>query len=345
MPARPATSTGLPSSAAAALDFHSGQVRSGAGSVQQSAGQHPVNGAKLSSLLSNLQLSPPMAALQGKNNAQRASVSGDRARAGGNNNYISEMLALQVAAEGKGKEPASPSRPSGGRRASVGGSSGIPIVSARPKTADGGSGAQLPKKAINLREDLCQDPVPAAPVVKPRQGAPAAPSRSKSASALKPTTKAAVRGREEEEEDALAAEEQYDEMLLDHVNNKMDRAQALKEKEKEKHKETGAPARATKAAAGNQPAPAASAEAVAGEDKVTVHHAVKLLYAHKLAIAEMVEVMKDEMELVQTMETAAERDADGYIESLEGILQNKETAILSLQAELKRFKELRSGLR
>jgi len=53
--------------------------------------------------------------------------------------------------------------------------------------------------------------------------------------------------------------------------------------------------------------------------------------------------MKDEMELVQTMETAAERDADGYIDSLEGILQNKETAILSLQAELKRFKELRSG--
>jgi len=51
--------------------------------------------------------------------------------------------------------------------------------------------------------------------------------------------------------------------------------------------------------------------------------------------------MKDEMELVQTMETATERDADGYIENLEEILRNKESAVLSLQAELSRFKNLR----
>ena len=51
--------------------------------------------------------------------------------------------------------------------------------------------------------------------------------------------------------------------------------------------------------------------------------------------------MKDEMELVQDMETAEDRDADAYIENLETILKNKSSAILHLQMELKQFQEIR----
>lgn len=70
-------------------------------------------------------------------------------------------------------------------------------------------------------------------------------------------------------------------------------------------------------------------------------HAVNLLYAHKLAIAEMVEVMKDEMELVQDMEQADDRDPEEYVDSLTTILRNKSNAILNLKAELEKFKKFR----
>ena len=62
-----------------------------------------------------------------------------------------------------------------------------------------------------------------------------------------------------------------------------------------------------------------------------------LLSAHKLAIAQMVEVMKDEMELVQNMEQVDRRDAEGYVGKLEKLLTVKGGAIQSLQKELQKF--------
>ena len=66
-----------------------------------------------------------------------------------------------------------------------------------------------------------------------------------------------------------------------------------------------------------------------------------LLSAHKLAIAEMVEVMKDEMELVQGMEQTDERDAEGYITSLEKLLRMKKGAVMTLHSELHSFQRYR----
>eukprot|EP01035_Chromulina_nebulosa_P020819 gene20819-26987_t len=50
---------------------------------------------------------------------------------------------------------------------------------------------------------------------------------------------------------------------------------------------------------------------------------VNLLTTHKTAIAEMVEVMKEEMLLVQEMENAEERDSEGYVDKLDDILSLK----------------------
>ena len=132
-----------------------------------------------------------------------------------------------------------------------------------------------------------------APVVKPK-GGPSGPSRSKSASnvggvSAKPSSRKPLAGEDlpTDDEDTVADEEAYDEMLLNHVNNKLGRGN---EKPKRGGQADGQRSSA-RAAAPVQPAPTAAAPPVGqGEDKVAVHHAVKLLYAHKLAIAEMVEV-------------------------------------------------------
>lgn len=47
--------------------------------------------------------------------------------------------------------------------------------------------------------------------------------------------------------------------------------------------------------------------------------------------------MKDEMEIVQDMESAEERDCDIYLDKLEHILELKSEAIFTLGRELKNF--------
>ena len=67
-----------------------------------------------------------------------------------------------------------------------------------------------------------------------------------------------------------------------------------------------------------------------------------LLSAHKLAIAEMVEVMKDEMELVQRMEQTDERETEDYINRLEKLLLMKRGAVETLHEELHSFQQYRT---
>lgn len=71
---------------------------------------------------------------------------------------------------------------------------------------------------------------------------------------------------------------------------------------------------------------------------------VGLLSAHKTAIAEMVEVMKDEMELVQEMENVDDRNSELYIDKLERILDVKSEAIYLLRNELNSFQQYREFL-
>jgi hypothetical protein len=47
--------------------------------------------------------------------------------------------------------------------------------------------------------------------------------------------------------------------------------------------------------------------------------------------------MKEEMELVQGMESAEERDAEQYLESLESLLKSKAAAVASLRMEVDSF--------
>lgn len=51
--------------------------------------------------------------------------------------------------------------------------------------------------------------------------------------------------------------------------------------------------------------------------------------------------MKVEMEIVQDMEGAEDRDSDRYLDKLEDILDLKSEAILTLRKELKSFNDWR----
>lgn len=77
------------------------------------------------------------------------------------------------------------------------------------------------------------------------------------------------------------------------------------------------------------------------KQSLLLHKTVDLLSAHKLAIAEMVEVMKDEMGLVQDMESATDRDSEKYAEVLNNILNVKYESIKTLQNQLELFKSYR----
>jgi hypothetical protein len=84
---------------------------------------------------------------------------------------------------------------------------------------------------------------------------------------------------------------------------------------------------------------------------------VNLMTTHKMAIAEMVEVifknsfgnfplksfqvMKEEMHLVQEMEDADDRDSEGYVDKLEQLLTLKLESISALRHELNGFQTYR----
>jgi len=53
--------------------------------------------------------------------------------------------------------------------------------------------------------------------------------------------------------------------------------------------------------------------------------------------------MKEEMELVQGMENAEERDAEQYVEALESVLQSKAEAVKALRLEVDSFRLHRSA--
>ncbi len=72
-----------------------------------------------------------------------------------------------------------------------------------------------------------------------------------------------------------------------------------------------------------------------------VARAMALLSAHKRSIADTVDSMKIEMELVQAMEDNDDRDLEHYMSSLEVMLDSKEEAVSSLQKELKGFQHYR----
>mmetsp|Transcript_4885 Transcript_4885/g.7440 ORF Transcript_4885/g.7440 Transcript_4885/m.7440 type:complete len:988 (+) Transcript_4885:188-3151(+) len=74
---------------------------------------------------------------------------------------------------------------------------------------------------------------------------------------------------------------------------------------------------------------------------VLLQRTVDLVSAHKLAIAEMVEVMKEEMELVQDMEQTELRDSHQYVSQLETILAAKKESVNALRKELKDFQAFR----
>ena len=48
--------------------------------------------------------------------------------------------------------------------------------------------------------------------------------------------------------------------------------------------------------------------------------------------------MKEEMELVQGMESAEERDAEKYVEALESVLRVKAQAVAALRSEVDSFR-------
>ena len=84
------------------------------------------------------------------------------------------------------------------------------------------------------------------------------------------------------------------------------------------------------------------AEVDAFSNTELIERTVGLLSAHKAAIADMVEVMKDEMELVQDMENVDDRNSELYIDKLERILDVKSEAIYLLRTELNSFQQYRS---
>ena len=77
------------------------------------------------------------------------------------------------------------------------------------------------------------------------------------------------------------------------------------------------------------------------DDEENYARALSLLSAHKKSIADTVEDMKGEMELVQAMEDNVDRDLEHYMSSLETMLVSKGKAVDSLQTEVRRFQAYR----
>lgn len=64
-----------------------------------------------------------------------------------------------------------------------------------------------------------------------------------------------------------------------------------------------------------------------------------------LILTSSLQVMKEEMELVQTMEQASQRDSYSYVDQMDQILAAKLESINALRMELKSFQKYRMEVR
>ena len=73
----------------------------------------------------------------------------------------------------------------------------------------------------------------------------------------------------------------------------------------------------------------------------TLSRTVSLLSAHKKSIADTVEDMKGEMQLVQSMEDSEDRNVSRYVEELAAMLRRKEATVKALREQVAAFKSYR----
>lgn len=78
-------------------------------------------------------------------------------------------------------------------------------------------------------------------------------------------------------------------------------------------------------------------EEVEAEDTETLNRTVSLLSAHKRSIADTVEDMKGEMQLVQGMEDSEDRNVSRYVKELATMLERKETTVKALRKQVAVF--------
>ena len=78
-------------------------------------------------------------------------------------------------------------------------------------------------------------------------------------------------------------------------------------------------------------------EEAEAEDTETLNRTVSLLSAHKRSIADTVEDMKGEMQLVQGMEDSEDRNVSRYVKELATMLERKETTVKALRKQVAIF--------
>ena len=78
------------------------------------------------------------------------------------------------------------------------------------------------------------------------------------------------------------------------------------------------------------------------EDVQTLNLTLSLLSAHKRSIANTVEDMKVEMQLVQSMEDSEDRNVSHYVEELAAMLNRKEASVKSLREQVADFVNFRT---
>lgn len=77
----------------------------------------------------------------------------------------------------------------------------------------------------------------------------------------------------------------------------------------------------------------------------SIQMTVNLLTNHKMAIANMVDIMKEEMQLVQDMENSDDRNSEVYVDKLEGILNSKLNDITDLRNQLVTFQKHKNAIK
>ena len=293
VPSRPQTASSIPSSAAAALDFHHQQLLMHPSSSSSSSHAHPINANKLSSILSNLNLSPPVAALQQMKMAGNGNNNVDVYKANLNNNLAGKP-SNSSAAQSSGTVNDVPNKgmhsPIRGKQLSRNNTAGsIPVVTARPKTANANTSSS--------QDSLVTNPVANRPVgniggkdkVRPGGMDQALQMQVQLDRHYDDTEDDTASDGEGEGAGAGAGREQYSEDMVRSIKNVkgMKVVGRRKADEPVQNSNSNSNIRTTREQL-QQVAP--SQASAAGDDKLTAQYATKLMFAHKLAIAEMVEV-------------------------------------------------------